>query len=66
MTTSYRKRKERELLASRVELSSLEMALCSYCEKHNKDCVVSSDSSKCSECIRSKRKCDVEGPSTKD
>jgi len=66
MTTASRKRKEREFLALRVESLGFEMAPCSYCEKRNKACVVSPDSSKCAECIRQKRKCNVEGPSTSD
>jgi hypothetical protein len=40
------------------------MSPCSYCKKYKKDCIVASDFSRCSEYIRLKRKCDVEGPST--
>jgi len=39
---------------------------CSYCEKHDKECVVSPTSSRCSECFQKQRKCDAEGPSLAD
>lgn len=38
------------------------MSPCTYCEKAGKTCVVASaESLRCSECVRSKKKCDVEG-----
>jgi hypothetical protein len=66
MTTGSRKRKERESLTARVTFSGLVMPSCSYCEKHDQKCIVAPDSSRCSECIRLKRKCNVEGPSASD
>ena len=66
MNTASCKRKEREFLAFCVESLGIEMPPCSYCDKHNKACVVAPDSKKCSECIRAKHKCNIEGPSTSD
>jgi hypothetical protein len=66
MTLSSCKYKERESLSACIILLGLEMPPCSYCKKHEQKCVVAPDSSRCSEYICLKRKCDVEGPSTTD
>jgi len=44
----------------------VDMIPCSYCEKHDKKCVVAEESKKCSECVSKGRKCDVVGPSPRD
>jgi hypothetical protein len=66
MTNGSCKCKERESLTARVTFSGLEMPPCSYCKKHDQKCIVAPDSSRCSEYIRLKRKCNVEGPSASD
>jgi hypothetical protein len=66
MTTGYCKCKERESLSAHVTFLGLEMSPCLYCEKHKKKCIVASDSSRCSEYVCLKRKCDIEGPSASD
>jgi propanediol dehydratase large subunit len=66
MNIASRKRKERESLADRVASLGIEMPSCTYCNRHGKTCIVSPESKKCAECIRTKRKCNVEGPSSSD
>jgi hypothetical protein len=58
--------KERLALADRITLFGIEMPSCSRCEKRALRCVVSDDSSRCSECVRSGTRCDVQGPSAED
>ena len=61
MSTQTRKRKERDNLVQRVNSLGVEMIPCSYCERHEKSCVIAKGSSKCGECIRTSWKCDAKG-----
>jgi hypothetical protein len=56
-------RLERKALASRILHTSFEMFPCSNCEKNNTKCVVldKENSSRCSECVLCKVKCNVKG-----
>jgi hypothetical protein len=64
---TQRKKKERINLARRIEAGGTEMIPCSHCEKENRRCLVdSSESKRCSECVRSKVSCDVSLPSPGD
>ncbi|KAI7762650.1 hypothetical protein LZL87_014273 [Fusarium oxysporum] len=54
-----RKTKERKFLAKSIKLSrKLADMPCSYCFKHQKECLMTADSSRCSECVRRGRSCD--------
>ncbi|APA14509.1 hypothetical protein SS1G_06438 [Sclerotinia sclerotiorum 1980 UF-70] len=67
MTTDLRKRKEQLRLARLVEGRGFEMPSYSLCDRQERKCIVSStDSSRCAECIRQGKKCDVRGPSESD
>jgi hypothetical protein len=59
---------ERIELALLIESLGIKMILpCSYCEKHSRPCVVTTEkSSRCNECVRRGNKCDVQGPSSSD
>jgi hypothetical protein len=57
--------KQSLVLARFVESYGVEMIPCSRCEKSNRKCLVDRTKSKrCSECIRARASCDVEGPSS--
>jgi hypothetical protein len=56
---STRKGKERDSLSQRVELHGVVMLPCSYCAQNDLNCIGSDDSSRCSNCISAKRKCDL-------
>jgi hypothetical protein len=60
MTTASRKRKEREDLARRIDISGIDMIPCSECDKHTRHCVVGEGSKKCSSCTSLGIKCDAE------
>jgi hypothetical protein len=62
----HNKIKERQILAMRVLSNGVEMPSCSRCERRDTKCIMSSDSSRCAECIRSGVKCDAAGPSCGD
>jgi hypothetical protein len=66
MTTGSCKYKERESLTARVTFLGLMMPSCLYYKKYNQKCIVVPDSSRCSEYICLKQKCNVEGPSASD
>jgi len=68
MTEINSKKRKRAITTSgRIYLQGVKMSdKCSYCEKHDKECVVSSASSRCSECFQKQRKCDASGPSQED
>jgi hypothetical protein len=54
-----RKTEERKFLAESIELSREFADMpCSYCFKHQKECLMTADSSRCSECVRRGRSCD--------
>lgn len=54
-----RKRTERLKLAREIESSGVEMNPCSHCQKQNRKCVLDNEkSSRCAECVRSKKACD--------
>jgi hypothetical protein len=60
---AHKKKKERLALALRIERVNCEAVPCSYCRSQSRRCLISRpDSSRCSECIRSKRSCDSPGP----
>jgi hypothetical protein len=62
-----KKYKERLELALLIEAYGLTMPSCSYCEANARKCVVAKESSsRCNECVRRGRKCDVQGPSAGD
>ena len=58
-----KKYKERLALARRIEETGIEMPDCSSCARHQRRCVVSSQSSRCAECVRRGDRCDVGVPS---
>jgi hypothetical protein len=61
------KYKERISLVRLIESRGSEMPPCSYCERNNRKCIVSNDSSsRCSECVHRGERCDVQGPSLGD
>ena len=56
------KKKERIALALRIKKSSRPTQPCSFCKKQARRCLLNkSESSRCSECVRSKRSCDFGG-----
>lgn len=63
-TESDKKKRERIDLAIRIERSGDEMAPCSFCVENRRKCVVATgEGSRCSECVRAKRKvsdCDAQ------
>jgi len=62
-----KKRKYITAYAQRIRNLGHEMAdRCSYCEMHDKECIVSAGSGRCSECFGRSRKCDVSGPTLED
>ena len=63
-----KKIRERLALSRRIESSGIETMPCSLCEKTGKTCVVSntSGSTRCAECARLGKKCDVEMPAIGD
>jgi hypothetical protein len=61
-SVSHIKRKERIALALRIESSARPGKTCSFCVKRSRSCWLDLGlSSRCSECVRSKRHCDSEG-----
>jgi hypothetical protein len=60
------KSKQQHALADRIQRIGIEMPSCSRCEKRGLKCLVAPDTSRCGECVRSKVKCDVLGPSSAD
>lgn len=61
-----RKYRERLVLAQQIELSGIEMPDCTNCASHHRRCVVSSQSTRCAECVRRGVRCDVGVPSVGD
>ena len=62
-----KKYRERLELALLIEAHGVTMPQCSFCEKNERKCVVSTEnSSRCNECVRRGQKCDVSGPSLSD
>ena len=58
-SVSHTKRKERLALARRIENSKQLAQPCSHCRKQQRSCWLDKiESSRCSECVRSKRACD--------
>jgi hypothetical protein len=60
---AYVKKKERLALALRIEKSNKEAEPCSYCLRLSRRCLLNrSESSRCSECVRSRISCDSNSP----
>jgi len=66
MSSKHIKLKERLALAQRITATGIEMPPCSRCEKKELKCVVSDDSRRCGECVRTNARCDAGGPSTSE
>jgi hypothetical protein len=60
------KYRERILLVKSIESLGNEMSPYSYYSHHDRKCIVSEPSSRCSECVCHSGSCDVQGPSTSD
>ena len=61
-SVAHIKRKERLALAMRIEAANRLAQTCSYCRKQSRKCLLElKESSRCSECVRSKRSCDTAG-----
>lgn len=65
-SSKHTKIKERIALADKIKSSGIEMLPCARCDKRALPCLVSGDSSRCSECVRAGQKCDISGPSVAD
>jgi hypothetical protein len=63
---SITKSRQKNALADKIQRTGIEMPSCSRCERQGLSCVVASDTTRCGECVRSKSKCDVAGPSLSD
>jgi len=60
------KLRQQHALADKIQRIGVEVPSCSRCEKRGLQCLVAPDTSRCGECVRSKQKCDVDGPSVAD
>ena len=61
-SVSHTKKKERLLLAVRIEKSNRESETCSHCLRHARRCLMDKAlSQRCSECVRAKKSCDSSG-----
>jgi hypothetical protein len=70
-SSKHTKIKERLALAQRITATSIEMPPCDRCEKKQKSgekikCIVSDNSRRCSECVRTNARCDAGGPSASE
>jgi len=63
---SIAKAKQKNALADKIQRTGIEMSPCSRCERLSLCCIVATDTSRCGECVGSKQKCDVAGPSLSD
>jgi hypothetical protein len=63
---SITKSRQKNALADKIQRTGIEMSPCSRCERLSLCCVVAADTSRCGECVGSKQKCDVAGPSLSD
>jgi len=63
---SIAKAKQKNALADKIQRTGIEMPSCSRCDRQGLSCVVSLNTVRCGECVRSKMKCDVSGPTPND
>src|SRR5579862_3385462 len=61
-----RKHKERKRLELLIISVGCEMPSCSFCEQNNCECIVAEGSTRCSECVRRGKRCNVDGLSASD